>query len=48
MNYKLTIEYNGSSFKGWQINKNEITVQGALVQGWQHVLCKQVLGKTEF
>lgn len=28
--YKLTIEYNGAPFKGWQMQADEITVQGVL------------------
>ncbi|SVC56224.1 uncharacterized protein METZ01_LOCUS309078, partial [marine metagenome] len=28
--YKITIQYDGSSFNGWQIQKNRKTVQGEL------------------
>jgi len=30
--YKLTIEYDGTSYKGWQVNKGEITIQGKLLE----------------
>ena len=30
-NYKLTIEYDGSRYKGWQSQKNtDVTIQGKL------------------
>ncbi|MBW8884854.1 MAG: tRNA pseudouridine(38-40) synthase TruA, partial [Planctomycetia bacterium] len=28
--YKLTIEYNGTRYSGWQIQKNARTVQGEI------------------
>jgi tRNA pseudouridine38-40 synthase len=28
--YKLTIEYNGAPFRGWQVQNDDLTVQGAL------------------
>jgi len=30
--FKLTIEYDGSPYKGWQVNKGETTVQGKLLE----------------
>jgi len=30
--YKLTIEYDGSPYNGWQVQKNETTVQGKLIE----------------
>lgn len=32
-NIKLTIEYNGSGFSGWQVQPSERTVQGEIVKG---------------
>ena len=28
--YKLTIEYDGAPFRGWQVQENDLTVQGVL------------------
>ena len=30
MRYKITIQYDGSYFSGWQLQKNQSTVQGLL------------------
>jgi tRNA pseudouridine38-40 synthase len=30
--YKLTIEYDGAPFRGWQVQDNDLTVQGVLEQ----------------
>jgi tRNA pseudouridine38-40 synthase len=32
MRYKLTIEYDGSRYSGWQVQKEDRTVQGVLLQ----------------
>lgn len=36
--YKLTVEYKGTSFGGWQVQNNAETVQGKLQQALQIVL----------
>lgn len=38
--YKLTIEYEGTRYSGWQIQNNARTVQGEI-----HKVCTEVLGK---
>ena len=36
--YKLTIEYDGTPFVGWQMQENGVSVQGRLAAGDQGVL----------
>lgn len=43
MRFKLTIEYDGSRYAGWQVQKGERTVQGAFFDA-----CKKVFGETRF
>ncbi len=43
MRYKLTIEYDGSRYAGWQVQKGERTVQGAFFDA-----CKKIFGETRF
>src|SRR5262245_47984909 len=40
--YKLTIEYAGTRYSGWQIQKNARTVQGEIVRAWREVTRKSV------
>ena len=35
--FKLTIEYEGTPYKGWQMNKGETTVQGKLLEAAEKV-----------
>jgi tRNA pseudouridine38-40 synthase len=35
--YKLTIEYDGQGFYGWQLQAQSISVQGVLEQALQHI-----------
>jgi len=37
MRYKITIQYDGSYFSGWQLQKNQITVQGLLEKIFQKI-----------
>ena len=41
--FKLTIEYDGTAYKGWQINKGESTVQGKLIEACETVFGTQKL-----
>ena len=29
-NYQITIEYDGTNFSGWQVQKTDLTVQGII------------------
>lgn len=39
-NYKITIQYNGTNYAGWQIQKNKITVQQKITEALE-ILCKE-------
>ena len=41
--YKLTIEYDGAPFCGWQIQADQLTVQGALTTAVERFTGEQVL-----
>src|SRR3990172_5281859 len=41
--YKLTLEYDGTAYRGWQIQTNARSIQGELMQAAEHFLG----GKTE-
>jgi len=40
--FKLTLEYDGSPYRGWQINKGETTVQGKLMEACSKVFSSPV------
>ena len=40
-NFKITIEYDGTSYCGWQIQKNETTVQGVLKKSLENIVKKE-------
>ena len=37
-NFKLTIQYDGTSYSGWQIQKEQKTVQGTLKQSVEDII----------
>ena len=37
-NFKITIEYDGTSYCGWQIQKNQDTVQGVLKECLESII----------
>ena len=37
MRYKITIQYDGSYFSGWQLQKKQSTVQGLLEKTFQKI-----------
>jgi tRNA pseudouridine38-40 synthase len=41
-NFKLTIEYDGSDYHGWQRQKNDRTIQGEIEKALQTMTSKQV------
>ncbi len=42
-NVKLTIEYEGTDFHGWQIQKGERTVQGEIVRALETIFKKKII-----
>jgi tRNA pseudouridine38-40 synthase len=40
--YKLTLEYDGTSYSGWQTQKNARSIQGTLIQAAQQLLGREV------
>ena len=42
MRLKLLIEYDGTDFSGWQVQKGRRTIQGVLQEALEKVLCRHV------
>lgn len=40
--FKLTLEYDGTPYRGWQMNKGEITVQGKLLEACDKVFTSKI------
>ena len=41
-NFKITIEYDGTPFSGWQIQNNRITVQGEIEKSLSRILNQKI------
>lgn len=41
-NIKLTIEYDGSGFNGWQKQPNKLNIQGAIEQVIQRITGEEI------
>lgn len=41
-NYKLLIQYDGTDFSGWQIQKNSVTIQGTIVNAAKILLKENI------
>lgn len=42
INYKLTIQYDGTNYSGWQIQENSNSVQGAISNAAQEILNENI------
>ncbi len=41
-NFKITIEYDGTTFSGWQVQKNKTTIQGELENAISRILNRKI------
>jgi len=41
-NYKLTIQYDGTQYAGWQIQANALTIQGVINKSIEQILQKEI------
>ena len=41
-NYKLTIQYDGTEYAGWQIQSNALTIQGVISKSIEQILQKEI------
>ena len=42
-NLKLTLAYDGHDFAGWQVQPDQVSVQGTLVSAFEHLTGEQIL-----
>lgn len=42
MRYKMEIEYDGTKFSGWQLQKNAVTIQGNIEEALKRMIGKEV------
>lgn len=42
MRYKMEIEYDGTKFSGWQLQKNAVTIQGNIEEALNRLIGKEV------
>ena len=51
MHFKLTIEYDGTNYHGWQLQKNAVTIQGTLESALSRIFNEpvrvRVAGRTD-
>ena len=41
-NIKLTIEYDGKDFNGWQKQPNKLNIQGEIERAIENIICEKV------
>ena len=41
-NYKITIQYDGTGYSGWQIQKNQVTIQQKIKESIEVILKEEI------